>query len=667
MMKLLTLGLPVLASFFLLADNAQLKDIGKISIGVTAANLIALSNGKGETEKLNSEIEKLNKTLEQRLETVKVVDKKRKEEENQKNIAIQLASDLKDEYGKQLENQKITATQTQHNLEIQINDLRAKLREVSVVATSTVFEIVEKTYKDSYQKTFCLLDGWKNNYPELTEFFDNLEADIDKVKSWATKEIESYKKLETVDKLLGVGLYIQERIISRMADIRIKGYSTIIQYLKEITEDYVSQESVKDLVIFAGEELEAKKSEIEKIANEWIKSNEGHKQKYETEFTEAINQGKKGVEYIEGLQQKLFDLEAQLAELKRPRKFYPATREDLRAANLLIEYLESKKFILHSAYSKYHKYTAEVFFQSDQMLSISELNTHSEHLMRVCKTNAPVKFSNDDSGLIKADLSLATPEKVEKGSQFKPPTCRSVIEKSARGLLITGNPGNGKSSAMRAIGQWLGGIDSMRLALIPHAQDTESFEDAGYVVINDKERIYQAIAALDEEIKLRGQSTKKDHRYLIVCIDELGSIIKDAPDDLNVMEIIRQAAVEGRKLNIIVLLGNHSQTTKAIEMDSQYREAFVQLWLAGAATHKLNMPQAPQMSQKEIDWVRDQPYPVIVSINGKFTATQHPTHYPYNEYQDKGLPPIGVENWDSNTVVIGGMNYPAKRRKASKL
>jgi len=666
MNKLLTLGLPGLASLILLANpNSNLQTCGKVLLGATGMSLIILSGGSTK----DIEIDKLKANLEGCQKTVKIFDEKRKQAEQDRDIAIQLSTDLRGEHQVKLTNLNELFLKSKHELETEIQNLKSRLRETSNISTSTIHQIVKETYQTSLQKTLGLVDGWKRNYPDLVEFFDNLEAEIDKVKSWAVYEIKSYGQVTNVNELLDKGLWIQERIINRTTDIRIKGLTTIIKYFTELADDSIRfdeyKHSLQDIIEKAKLQIESEQIKTKEVAVNWINSNNEHKQNYEGEFTELLNTGKQSVQLIQELQDRIIDLESKLVELQKPRNFHPATRDDYRAANLIIEYLENVGFKLHGAYSNYHKHTATVFFQIEQALSISELNAHSEKLMRLVKTISPVQFANDDSGLIKAELKLSSTPTVEKSAQFKPPTSKSVLESTARGLLITGHPGAGKSSSMRAIGQYLGGQDAMRLALIPHAQDNESFESAGYLVINDKSLIYQAIAALDDEIKLRASSTKTDHRYLIVCVDELASIIKDEPKGFGLMEIIRQAAVEGRKLNVIVILGNHSQTTTAIDMDSQYREAFVQLWLCGAATHKLNMPNSPQLKQAEIDWINSSPYPCLVSINGKHQACEHPTHSVYNEYKDKGLPPVGIQGWEPNTVVMGDMNIPAKRRKVA--
>ncbi len=108
---------------------------------------------------------------------------------------------------------------------------------------------------------------------------------------------------------------------------------------------------------------------------------------------------------------------------------------------------------------------------------------------------------------------------------------------------------------------------------------------------------------------------------------------------------------------MIVLVGNHSQTTSAIEMDSEFRGAFYQLFLVGAAVHRINQPNAPALKQHESEWIKSAAYPVLVCFNGRYQASQHPTHYTYKEYQDTGNPPIGLVSMCLNTVKIGNQTY----------
>ncbi|MHC5721307.1 MAG: hypothetical protein ACYTX0_57145, partial [Nostoc sp.] len=105
-------------------------------------------------------------------------------------------------------------------------------------------------------------------------FFENLEVEIDKVKSWAVGELEAYQGVQNLQSLIDEGLRIQQRIISRCSDIKVKSLSTIIKYLKSLADDSVTfseyQDNIAQISERAREHLLEKELAIESIAQEWV-------------------------------------------------------------------------------------------------------------------------------------------------------------------------------------------------------------------------------------------------------------------------------------------------------------------------------------------------------------------------------------------------------------
>ncbi|MUH00505.1 hypothetical protein F7734_52850 [Scytonema sp. UIC 10036] len=211
-----------------------------------------------------------------------------------------------------------------------------------------------------------------------------------------------------------------------------------------------------------------------------------------------------------------------------------------------------------------------------------------------------------------------------------------------RGWLVTGHPGAGKTSVLIWLGQLIGGEDCDRVALNPHNDEFSMFKKYGYHEITELSLIYSQLELLAEELNLRGQDPTR-RRKLIVVVDELGKILSNAEDPQRVMEIIRQINVEGRKLEMVILVGNHSQTTTAIKMDAEFRSAFYQLFLVGAARELIKKPNAPELQDLEKQWLHDTAYPTITLINGQYSICLHPTHWNYTEYRDSGNPPKGLQ------------------------
>ncbi|MEM6403136.1 MAG: hypothetical protein AAF757_23390, partial [Cyanobacteria bacterium P01_D01_bin.116] len=115
----------------------------------------------------------------------------------------------------------------------------------------------------------------------------------------------------------------------------------------------------------------------------------------------------------------------------------------------------------------------------------------------------------------------------------------------------------------------------------------------------------------------------------------------------------RQIAVEGRKLELIVIVGNHSETTKALNIDGQFRSAFYQLFLVGAARYVLDQPNKnARLTQHKENHIINAAYPALLVANNKYDVVKHPTHGEYTEYQDSGNIPENLEDWDINNLTI---------------
>ncbi|WP_407884211.1 hypothetical protein [Scytonema sp. NUACC26] len=458
---------------------------------------------------------------------------------------------------------------------------------------------------------------------------------------------------EMLDSILDVHSVVTEQVIALRVrfrnllnlDERIQ-LNACFEKLGEIRQLYVPRAKALDEL---NDMAETSRASLERIYNR-VDEND-------TELNNTINQ-------VSDLLAQIEEKNLLIAELRQPIRWSVATRDDLRIGNGIIAYFEQLGLILDRAYSEYRKHEAVLYFHLDRNkrnILVAELNEHKERLQQILHTLSPITFEYDGTqGLMRCLVQIANAPIPPKEDITKSiPHCIDLVRHSKRGFLVVGAPGSGKSSSMKAIAQWLGGdTHTMRLALNPHQDEHNTFVDAGFIEVNDLPTIYDCIAELNNELIYRAEDTTR-RQMLIVVVDELGRLLVDPPKNLDVMEVLRQCAVEGRKFNVIVLIGNHSQTTTAIGMDSQFREAFYQLFLVGAARHKMNMPNAPKLKPSDENFISTAPYPVLVSINGKFDVCQHPTHHVYREYRDSGLPPIGLEKLSPNDVVIGDKTFTA--------
>jgi len=275
--------------------------------------------------------------------------------------------------------------------------------------------------------------------------------------------------------------------------------------------------------------------------------------------------------------------------------------------------------------------------------------------IELAKNAEPIITQEESETLIRITLpwnnrATKTHELTRKSVEDSLKDCLSVG--SERCWLITGHPGSGKTSVMIYLGQQIGGESAQRLALNPHFDDTSSYEPYGFVEINEMAEIIENIYKLDEELKLR-RSDKNRRFKLVVAVDELGAILDASEKPREIMSILRQCSLEGRKLGINVIIGHHSQTTKAIDMDAEFRNSFYQLFLVGAARYAIEQPGRNTGLKPEQElWVKSAAYPALMLSNWQYKLVKHPTHGDYREYRDKGNAPKNLQQWASNPVTL---------------
>jgi hypothetical protein len=394
------------------SPNENVKFFGTIATGVGIGGFL-FSQWDGQENK--KQIENLQKTVD-------LLDKQRRNSETEKTRVIRETNAVKSTLDKDLLTVKdeLSRLNTSNNsLKTRVSDLenelkleklsaQSKIREISNFSTGAGHQIVSETYKNELSKLGGMISGYSNNYPNLKDFFENLEAEIDKVKSWAVAELEAYKGVQNLQSLIDEGLRIQQRIISRCSDIKVKALTTIIKYLNSLAEDSVSfseyQDNIAQISERAREHLLEKQLAIESIAQEWVSANTSTTEKYSTEFTEVLQNGKHLVGRIQELSEKI-DL------MNQPLRWSVATRQDLKIGNVIISYFEAKGIILDRAKADFDHWQSMLSFHIDRNNRIivpSELEPEGERLQQLCHTLSPLKFGwNADEGLLTAWLHLA--------------------------------------------------------------------------------------------------------------------------------------------------------------------------------------------------------------------------------------------------------------------
>lgn len=451
----LILGLSAAITVAVSPNNDNIKFFGTVLTGVGIGGFLF---SQWDSQENKNQISNLQRTVE-------LLDKQRRNSELEKLKVIRESSSTKSVLDKDLltvrdEFLKLTTSnnslksrvsELENELKLERTKLQSKLREVSNFSVSTAYEIVYETYKVQVTKLDGLVSGYSNNYPDLKDFFGGLEIEIEKIKTWGIGELENYQGIKNLQSLIDEGLRIQQRIVSKCSDIKVKALTTIIKYLNSLAEDSVSfseyQNHIAELSEKAREHLLEKQLAIEGIAQEWVSANNSTTEKYSTEFNEVLENGKHLVYRIQELSEKI-DL------LNQPLRWSVATRQDLKIGNVIISYFESKGIILDRAKVDFDHWQSVLSFHIDRNNRIivpSELEPEAERLQQLCHTLSPIKFGwNAEEGLLTAWLHLdRKPVKpvieADVNKIWKTANNFQSIVKSWSRVRVTGGSESGKS------------------------------------------------------------------------------------------------------------------------------------------------------------------------------------------------------------------------------
>jgi hypothetical protein len=128
-------------------------------------------------------------------------------------------------------------------------------------------------------------------------------------------------------------------------------------------------------------------------------------------------------EFFLRLRMKIQELEEKVNVLSKPLEWRPATRADMRVANIIIRYFHQLGVILDRAGTEYKSYEAKLWFLPDRtgrLVLADELNDHSDKLQALCHTlNAPKFALEPESGLLSVVVQLAKKPATNTSDQAK--------------------------------------------------------------------------------------------------------------------------------------------------------------------------------------------------------------------------------------------------------
>ena len=234
-----------------------------------------------------------------------------------------------------------------------VRELNQKLESIGEFTASEKHRIVRDCYKHQIKKVDCLINSLSRRYPAISEEIDNLAVEVDKFRNYYLHKINEYESIDDFDSLLDIGLELQEKIIDRSVDLRVKAQAIVSNYLSLIVDDSVSlmeyEVYISNLAAKAKQEIlqlnQFHEGNKKAIASEWIASNQEMVQRYQTEYTDTLDTAKYAVSKMEELNKHILNLESQLLESRKPNRF-PGTTEQARVGNSLIDYYYKLNYCL---------------------------------------------------------------------------------------------------------------------------------------------------------------------------------------------------------------------------------------------------------------------------------------------------------------------------------
>jgi hypothetical protein len=280
-------------------------------------------------------------------------------------------------------------------------------------------------------------------------------------------------------------------------------------------------------------------------------------------------------------------LTATIKDLSKPHTFRPATRDDLRMANLIIDYFYSLGIVLDRSGSEYHKHEAKIYFHSDRnprLILPAELNEHAEKVQQILHCFNLPRFTYDaESGLMSVRLELSRQhltadclKSVGTSDNF----FRYISTHPIRYRVI-GDPGVGKTplaavmvSHLLNVGARKGNVpNGKKMPCIqvgvsyPNAetsQKDEVYPLAPFLFARNDAECRKAINTIYTDYQRRRSPAQKwvvDDIFQLWIIDEADNTIASAPNDASGK--LRDVLNDGGHYNIgWILLGQSVNTTK---------------------------------------------------------------------------------------------------------
>jgi hypothetical protein len=415
---------------------------------------------------------------------------------------------------------------------------------------------VEESLSEWDTRLSSLVNTKREQYPKLAERLNQLlEEAQQKLAEYAVKLAQTPKKWDSLGDLLSL-YYVAN---DDLQNIRVKAVQSIAKLTNQETllelQEYqtaiqewegarlIPRSKVEGLIV----KYEAMLAEFRTDLNQRFENAQSIASAMEGELS-------KDEQFFLRLKSKIQELESEVHRLSKPLEWRPATRADMKVANIIIRYFEQLGVILDRAGTEYKGYEATLWFLPDRtgrLVLADELNEHSDKLQALSHTlNAPKFALEPESGLISVLVQLAKKPKADNKDIDRLWIGASQFEQTVKGwrrVRLTGGSESGKSPtaenlAVAILKNHLG----IAKLFNPQHDSIKNYWTIPSVGTSHKDS-EKGIADLATQVDLRANSHQTRDEFELSIFDEIDSTMshtkgKKSVIGGNVNFIIKQAS-----------------------------------------------------------------------------------------------------------------------------
>lgn len=223
--------------------------------------------------------------------------------------------------------------------------------------------------------------------------------------------------------------------------------------------------------------------------------------------------------------------------------------------------------------------------------------------------------------------------------------CWDDLQYEANAIIVGGNPGSGKSTIVGGfIAPMISRLAESEVIVCDPDANSNRWLEYGYTrIVSDYGAIYQTLIAVATEKENRKTSGKK--HQIILIMDELNDCqgawrsMYNRAEYNQAIEAIRTLG-NARKYNITPIILMQSHNVEDIGLSRKYRNQFAVILACASARDEIQ--NIWKQNDERWQWVKNNPYPVVLVGSIPTQIAQHPTHGHHKQFKKVGNAPSNI-------------------------